>query len=187
LAVTPKGKVPSTNQALRGEHVLDLRSTDAVGQCAERAVGRGVRVAAHHGHARQGRALLRADDVNDALTHVVHLEFSDAVFVAVVVQGLHLKARHLVGDGLDPALALRRSRHVMVGCGDVGVDAPWFAAGQSQALERLRRRHFMNDVTVDVDQRRTIVALLHQMRIPELVVERFAGHRTFSSSVFLCQ
>jgi hypothetical protein len=36
----------------------------------------------------------------------------------------------------------------------------------------------VDDVTIDVDQRRAIVALLDQMRIPELVVERFAGHQT---------
>jgi hypothetical protein len=46
----------------------------------------------------------------------------------------------------------------------------------------LRRGHFVDDVTIDVDQRRAIVALLDQMRIPELVVERFAGHQTVSSS-----
>jgi hypothetical protein len=40
----------------------------------------------------------------------------------------------------------------------------------------------MDDVTIDVDQRGAIVALLDQMRIPELVVERFAGHQTVSSS-----
>jgi hypothetical protein len=49
-------------------------------------------------------------------------------------------------------------------------------------LKGLRRRHFVDDVTIDVDQRRAIVALLDQMRIPELVVERFAGHQTVSSS-----
>jgi hypothetical protein len=40
----------------------------------------------------------------------------------------------------------------------------------------------VNDVTIDIKQRRTIVALFDQMRIPELVVERFAGHQTVSSS-----
>jgi hypothetical protein len=103
------------DQALGGEHVLDLGGADAVGQGTEGAVGGGVRVAADHGHARQGGALLRADDVNDALALVVHLEFDDAVFVAVVVEGLHLQARDLVDDGLDAALALWRGRHVVVG------------------------------------------------------------------------
>ncbi len=36
----------------------------------------------------------------------------------------------------------------------------------------------MDDVTVDIDQRRAIVALFDHMRIPKLVVERFAGHQT---------
>ena len=48
---------------------------------AKRAVGRGVRVAANDGHARQGGALLRANHVHDALADVVHLEFGDAVLV----------------------------------------------------------------------------------------------------------
>lgn len=147
-------------------------------QGAERAVGRGVRVAADHGHARQGRALLRADHVNDALTHVVHLEFDDAVFIAVVVEGLNLQTRDLVGNGFDAALALRGGRDVVVRGGDVGIDAPRLAPGQTQAFEGLRRGHFVDDVTIDIDQRRAIVALLDQMRIPELVVERFAGHQT---------
>ncbi len=149
-----------------------------MGQGAESTVGRGVGVTTDHGHARQGGALLRADHVDDALAHVVHLEFDNAVFIAVVVEGLHLEAGNLVGDRFDPALALRRGRYVVVRGGDVGIDAPWLAPGQTQAFEGLRRGHFVDDVTIDIDQRRTIVALLDQMRIPELVVERLAGHRT---------
>ncbi|MNM36192.1 hypothetical protein D3C81_469000 [compost metagenome] len=166
------------DQALGGEHMLDLGSADTVGQCAECAVGRGMGVAADHGHARQGGALLRADDVDDALANVVHLEFDNAVFIAVVIEGLDLQARNLVNDGVDAALALRRGRYVVVRGRDVGIDAPWLAPGQTQAFEGLRRGHFVDDVTIDVDQRRAIVALLDQMRIPELVVERFAGHQT---------
>ena len=76
LAVTPSGRLPSTrdahvlgrllDQRLRGQHVLDLRGADAEGQRAEGAVRRGVAVAAHDGHARQGQALLGADHVDDA-------------------------------------------------------------------------------------------------------------------------
>ena len=167
-----------SDKALGGQYVFDLRRANTVGQGAERAMGRGVRVAADHGHARQCGALLRADHVNDALTHVVHFEFGDAVLVAVVVQGLHLQTGNLIGNRFNPAFALRRGRYVMVRGRDIGIDAPRLAPCQTQAFERLRRGHFMNDVTVDIDQRRSIVALLDQMRIPELVVERFAGHHT---------
>jgi hypothetical protein len=47
--------------------VLDFAGADAVGQRAECAMGGGVRVTAHHRHARQRGALLRADHVHDAL------------------------------------------------------------------------------------------------------------------------
>jgi len=67
----------------------------------------------------------------------------------------------------------------VVRSGDVGVDAPRLAIGQAQPFEGLRRRHLMKNVTVDVDQRRAIVASLDLMHFPELVVQRFAGHRTF--------
>ena len=63
-------------QRLRRQHVLDLARADAVRERAERAVRRGVRVAADDRHAGQRRALLRADDVDDALAPVVHLELA---------------------------------------------------------------------------------------------------------------
>ena len=50
--------------------MLDLRGADAEGERAERAMRRGVAVAAHERDARQGEALLRADDVADALAPV---------------------------------------------------------------------------------------------------------------------
>ena len=115
--------------------------------------------------------------MNDALAAVVHLEFEDAEVIAVLVEGLHLQARHFIGDGFQAALALGLGgRHVVVRGGDVGVDAPWLAAGQTQPLKGLRRGHFVEDVPVDIDQRRTIIATLYLVRIPELVVQRFAGH-----------
>ena len=54
-------------QRLRGQHVLDFAGADAEGQRAERAVRRGVAVAADDRHAGLRVALLGADDVDDAL------------------------------------------------------------------------------------------------------------------------
>ena len=54
-------------QRLGRQHVLDLAGADAERERAERAVGRGVRVAADDRHARLGDAQLRADHVDDAL------------------------------------------------------------------------------------------------------------------------
>ena len=54
--------------------MLDLGGADAVGERAERAVGRGMAVAAHERRAGQREALLGADDVDDALPLVELVE-----------------------------------------------------------------------------------------------------------------
>ena len=96
LAVTPGGSWPSTrhqhvlglllDQRLGGQHVLDFRGADAVRQRAEGAVGRGVAVAADDGHAGQGKALLGADDVDDALALVEGVVIFDAEIAGVLGQ-----------------------------------------------------------------------------------------------------
>ena len=53
--------------------MLDLAGADAKGQRAERAMGGGVRVAAHNGHPRQGQPLLRSDDMHDPLPRIGHI------------------------------------------------------------------------------------------------------------------
>ena len=93
LAVTP-GWQPAVDahlaglglaleQALGGQDVLDLAGADAEGQGAEGAVGGGVAVAAHDGHARLGQAQLGADHVDDALLRAAEAVQRDAEFAAV--------------------------------------------------------------------------------------------------------
>ena len=81
------------DQRLGGEDVLDLRGADAVGQRPEGAVGRGVAVAADDGRARQGEALLGADDVDDALALVELGEVFDAEVAGVLGERLDLRWR----------------------------------------------------------------------------------------------
>ena len=66
------------DQRLRGEHVLDFGGADAIGERAERAVRRRMAVAAHERRARQREALLRPDDVDDALALVELVEIFEA-------------------------------------------------------------------------------------------------------------
>ena len=76
------------DQRLRGEHVLDLGGADAVRERAERAVRRGMAVAADDRRARQGEALLRPDDVDDALAVVELVEVLDAELARVLAPAL---------------------------------------------------------------------------------------------------
>ena len=55
---------------LRGQHVLDLARADPERQRAERAVRRGMRVAADNRHAGKGETLLGPDHVHDALARL---------------------------------------------------------------------------------------------------------------------
>ena len=163
-------------QRLRGQHVLDFRRADAMRQRTERAVRGGVRVAADDRHARQRGALLRPDDVHDALAQVVHLELRDAVGVAVVVERVDLQLRDRVGD----AVRAVGGGHVVVGHGQIRADAPHRALGQLQTFERLRAGHFVQQVTVDVKNGRAVVLGVDNVRVPQFVVESLC-HGVFTA------
>ena len=49
-----------------------------------------------------------------------------------------------------------------------------FAAGEAQAFESLRRRHFMHEMTIDVEQAGAVRLLINQMIVPDFVVESCA-------------
>jgi hypothetical protein len=154
-------------QRLRGQHVLDFRSADAVRERAERAMRGRVRIAADDRHARQRSALLRPDNVHDALAQVVHLELRDAVGIAIRVERVDLQLRHRISD----AMATVRSGHVVVGHRQIRADAPYGALGQFQALKRLRTGDFVQQVTVDIENRRTVFFRVDHVRVPQFVVE----------------
>ncbi len=63
--------------------MLHLRRADAEAERAQRAVARRVAVAAHHRGAGEGEALLRADDVDDALLGGERVDELDAEFAGV--------------------------------------------------------------------------------------------------------
>ncbi len=69
-----------------------------------------------------------------------------------------------------------RGRHVVVGPhSQVRADAPHRTLRQLQPLERLRAGHFVQQVAIDVEQRRAVFLDVDGVVIPEFVVERL-GH-----------
>ena len=161
LAVQPSGSAPSTltqhrlrlrcQQALRREHVLDLGGADAEGEAAERAVRAGVRIAADDRHPGQRGALLGPDHVHDALPPVAERKIGlRAVSPHVGVERLDLDARDRVVDARDPSAASACCDRPVA---TIESDAPRLASGELQALERLRARHFVHQMAIDVEQR----------------------------------
>ena len=115
---------------------------------AKRAMCRRVAVAAHDGGAGQRKALLRTDDVDDALPAVELVEILDAEVLGVLGQGLDLLG----------ALRIRIShravggRHVVIDHGERFFRRAHLAAGHAQAFERLRARHLVHEMAVDIEQ-----------------------------------
>ena len=102
------------DQRLRRQHMLDFRGADAVGERAERAVRRGVAVAAHDRRAGQGEALLRTDDVDDALALVELVEIFDAEVARVLGERLDLLGAFRIGIGQRAV----GGRHVVIDHGE---------------------------------------------------------------------
>jgi hypothetical protein len=138
------------DEALRGEHVLDLARADPEGQRAERAVRGGVAVATDDRHARLRDAQLGADDVDDALALGAQRVERDGELLAVSLERLDLDAAELVLDERDRGRAV--GRHVVVGGGQRAVGAAHRAAGEPQPVEGLRARDLVNEVQVDPQQ-----------------------------------
>src|SRR6202035_3259659 len=165
-------------QRLRREDVLDLARADAEGDRAERAVRRGVRVAADDRHARLGEAELRADHVHDALPGVAHRVQADTELSRVLAQRLDLRAGNRVGDravraGERHARAGNAGRrNVVVLGGDGQVRAAYLAAGRAQAVEGLRARDLVDEVQVDEEQVWLALLAAHHVGVPDLLRER---------------
>jgi hypothetical protein len=156
-------------KGLRGEHVLDLAGADSEGEGPEGPVGRGVRVTADDRESGLGEPQLRAHDVHDALLRVAQRVQPDAELGAVAPQRLDLGAAHRVGDGLVDL----EGRGVVVLGGNGEVRAPDGPASEPEPVERLRARHLVDEVEVDVEQVRLPGATLaHDVRVPHLLRQR---------------
>ena len=146
-------------------------------QRAERAVRRGVAVAADDRRARQGEALLRPDDVHDALALVALGIILDAEFRRVLRDGLDLDAAFLLHD----ALGAIRGRDVVINHGESLLRRANLAVRHAQPFERLRRGDLVNEMTVDVEEARPVRLAIDHVIVENLVVQGLGrAHLVFS-------
>jgi hypothetical protein len=175
LAVTPSAAICRRryahvlrlllDQRLRGQHVLDFRRADAMRQRAECAMRRGVAVAADDRRARQRKALLGADDVDDALALVELVVIFDAEFAA-------FSAKVATCSGFPDRDALVRSVVGTLWSTTASVFSGACTGGRhAQAFERLRARHFVHQMAIDIEQAGAVSGFLDQMVVPDLVVQ----------------
>jgi len=156
------------DQRLRHQHMLGFGGAYPKRERAEGAVGRGVAVAAHDRGAGQYKTLLRPDDVADALAGVEFVIIFEAEQFCILGE---------IGDlrrafGIEIWLAAIRGRHVVVD------DQKRFSrsfdrqAGSAQRGEGLRAVHFIHEMAVDIEQARAVRLLVHDMVVPDPVMER---------------
>ena len=160
-------------QCLRGEDVLDFAGADPEGECAQRAVGRGVTVTADDRHARLREAQLRPDDVHNALLGIVEVEQPDAKFATVFAQRVDL----LFGNQVDDRQRPIGGRNVVIGRGDGQFGSSHAAASEAEALERLRAGHLVDKLPVDVEDRLPSLVGVDDVIVPDFFKERAGAVR----------
>ena len=109
------------------------------------------------------------DDVDDPAPVRAERVERDAELGAVALERLDLHARELVADARGDRRAV--GRHVVVGGRERAVGPADAAALEPQPVERLRARHLVHQVQVDVEQVRR-----HLVGGPDLVEQRGCAH-----------
>ena len=154
--------------------MFDFAGANAVRQRAKGAVGGGVRIAANHRHTWQGRALLRPNDVDNALTFGQEREVGGrAEFGHVGIQRGDLFFADGVGDAVVAQLPAGGGG-VVVSRGDDGADAPDLAARLANALKCLWAGDFMHQVAVNVKHGGAVFFGVDDVFVPDFVVQRAA-------------
>ncbi len=159
-------------EALRREHVPNLRRADAECDCTEGAVGRRVAVAARDRHARLRETELGSDHVHDPLVVRVGGPQRDAEVAAIAFE----RRGHVLRHHVDEGTLLRQRRHDVIDCGKSTTgkrDAPPMPA---QIIERLRSRHLMNQMKPDEQLRLSGRQRADRVRAPHFFEQRL-GHR----------
>ncbi len=164
---------PRLQQRLRRHHVFDFAGANSERERAERAVRRGMAVAADDRHARLRVALFRTDDVDNALANIVNVVQRDAELFAIGAERVDL----LLRDRIQNRQAAIGGRNVVVDGRERPLRPANFAAREAQSLKRLRARHFMHQVQIDIENRLPARLFEHDMIVPDILKQRARLHQ----------
>ena len=162
----------SLPERLSRQDVLDLAGTDTKSQRTKGPVGTGVAVAADDRRARQCHPQLGTDHMHNPLMTTLNIVERDAELTAIGPHRLDLLPRQGVAN-----IKLIVGGDVMVDGGERQLRPPHAPARQPEPIERLRTGHFVNQVPIDVQERR-LVGRRHDVAIPHFFKQCF-GHLRF--------
>ena len=111
--------------------------------------------------------------MDDALLRRGRIDIVDAELRGVAAERVELLRAFGVcdRDQAPAGIDARRRRQIVVGHRQRQLGATDAAPGGAQPLERLRAGDFVDEVAVDVDQARAIVARFDDVRVPDLFVQ----------------
>jgi hypothetical protein len=155
--------------------MFHFTGADAKCQRAKRAVRGSMAITANNRLSGLRNTQLRPNDVHDALVLAVHVKQPHTGFFAVLFQRVELRLGILVDDGQQAVFG----RHRVIHHRKREIRAAHRAAFGAKTRKRLRRRALVNQVAVDVKQRRFAGFLINDMTVPNLFVEGLAviGYR----------
>src|SRR5262249_24683879 len=164
------------------QHMLHFTRADSERQRAEGAMRGCMAVSAHHGHAGLRQAQLGSDHVHDALALSVDALVRDSEFAAVGFELLHLPGGDRVHDG-ERAV---RSGNAVIGGGKREIRPAHLQTSLPQAFEVLRRSDFVDQVQVDIEERRGAGLLVDDVRIPEFFYYGARFHNASQTAAPTC-
>jgi hypothetical protein len=103
--------------------------------------------------------------MHDALARIGHRNIRHAEIRDVALQRVHLQPALRLGNA--GAAILRR--HVMIRHRNRRVRPPHPPPSQPQPLKRLRTRHLMHKMPINIEHARAITHAVHHMGIPDFV------------------
>ena len=131
------------------QHVLNFRSADSEGECAECSVGAGVAVTADNSHAGLREPQLRANHMHNSLLGRIHVEQANAEFAAIFLQGFDLLLRYQIKN----RCAAGFGGNVVINRRNGPVWRSNFTTSGAQTIKRLWRRDLMHQVQVHIYER----------------------------------
>src|SRR5712672_1470165 len=146
--------------------MLDFAGANAESQRPECTMRGRVAIAANEGLSRLGNAKLRADDVHDALILAVHVEEANAGFTAVLFQGVELELGIVIENGQRAV----RGGYGVVHHGEGEIRAANLASFGAEAGKGLGRRTFVDEVTVNVNNRGLAGIFANNVGIPDFLI-----------------
>src|SRR5436190_22239883 len=147
--------------------MLDLRSANTKRERAECAMGARVTITTYDSHARLRESKLRTDDVDNTLLGRVHIKEPNSEFAAIVLQCFDL----FFCDRIKNWSAAGFSWDVVVNRGDRPKGLANFAPSGTQAIKCLRRSDLVDEMQIDVQERRLACGTCDNMLVPNFFEE----------------